>query len=73
MTNQSQPFKAHHVVRALKAAVTAGVTNPSVEVHLPNGTTLVIGSGKPGELASGIPKPGKTPPRSLRAPTGSRK
>jgi len=44
MANQSQPFRQHHIKRALKAAEAAGMRNPMVEVHLPTGTKLIIGS-----------------------------
>jgi hypothetical protein len=46
MANQAQPFRQHHVTRALKAAQAAGVKNPTVQVRLPNGTQLFAGGGE---------------------------
>lgn len=72
MANQPQPFKTHHVTRALKAALAAGVQNPSCTVRLPGGATITIDSGKPD--AAVIPKPGKAPSsRSSRTSVGGRK
>jgi hypothetical protein len=45
MANRHQPFRQHHVTRALKAAHAAGVANPSVTFHTPDGGKIVI-SGK---------------------------
>ena len=63
MVNRAQPFRHHDVKRAFRAAVAAGVPNPSVEVRLPTGTTITIGSGgkpdAPASAASG-PKPPAT-------------
>ena len=59
VANQPQQFKHHQIVRAFRAAEAAGVRNPSVEVHMPNGTTLVIGGGKP--AASNRPGGPSTP------------
>jgi hypothetical protein len=50
MANRAQPFKHSHIVRAFRAAEAAGVKNPSVAVHLPNGTTIDI-NGKPDATA----------------------
>jgi hypothetical protein len=48
MGNQPQPFKTHHIARALRGAAAAGMRNPTVEVRLPTGATIVIGgAGKP--------------------------
>ena len=55
MVNRAQPFRHHDVKRAFRAAVAAGVSNPSVEVRLPTGTTITIGSGKQDETASTTP------------------
>jgi hypothetical protein len=72
MANQTQPFKHHHIVRAFKAAEAAGVANPTVEVHLPGGATIVIGGGKADKAAPAIPKFGKAQSpsshRSRRSP-----
>jgi hypothetical protein len=46
MANRAQPFKTHHVVRALKAAAAAGVAHPSIEFHSPDGGKIVIGGIK---------------------------
>jgi hypothetical protein len=47
MANQPQVFRQHQITRALKAASRAGMPNPTVEVRLPTGATIFIGSGKP--------------------------
>jgi hypothetical protein len=49
--NKAQPFRQHHITRALKAAAAAGVPNPSVSVRCPNGTIITVDS-KPGETDS---------------------
>jgi hypothetical protein len=56
--NQPHQFKHRDVVRAFRAAEAAGVQNPTVQVQLPNGTTIVIGGagGKPDAAASAISK-----------------
>ena len=48
MSNTAQPFRHHHIVRAFKAAEAAGVRNPTVQVSLPNGTTIAIGGDNRG-------------------------
>jgi propanediol dehydratase large subunit len=58
MANQPNQFKHRDIVRAFKAAEAAGVPNPSVQVHCPNGTVITIDS-KPEAAAAVIPKPGK--------------
>jgi hypothetical protein len=64
MVNRAQPFRHHDVKRAFRAAVAAGVSNPSVEVRLPTGTTIVIGSGgKPGASVSTTPAKTNHKPR----------
>jgi hypothetical protein len=75
VANKSQPFRVHHVARALKGAVAAGIKNPSVSVTLPNGTTIAIGAGgnagdkaraRGGGAAAG---PGRSPAgRASRSP-----
>jgi hypothetical protein len=56
MVNRAQPFRHHDVKRAFRAAVAAGVHNPSVEVRLPTGTTITIcGDDKPGARVSTVP------------------
>jgi len=42
--NKAQPFRQHQITRALKAAAAAGVPDPSVQVHCPDGTVFTIGS-----------------------------
>jgi hypothetical protein len=64
MPNQSQPFRQHHIARAIRAARAEGITNPTVEVRLPTGATIVIGGagGKPDEKSSkerALPKRGR--------------
>jgi hypothetical protein len=49
--NKAQPFRQHHITRALKAAAAAGVPNPSVSVRCPNGTIITVDS-KPSETGS---------------------
>ena len=76
MSNQSQPFRQHHVTRLLRGAAAAGMHDPTVTVTLlPTGATITIGSGKPDEVAAAIPKSGKPPPasRSSRAPAVARR
>lgn len=55
MANKAQPFLQHHVARALRGAVAAGVSNPSVEVRLPSGASITVGGGN-GKPAAVIPK-----------------
>ena len=59
MANQPQPFRQHHLTRALRAAKAAGMDNPSVKVRLPSGVEFHIGGEVP------TPKPKKSTP--LRA------
>jgi hypothetical protein len=63
MVNRAQPFKHSHIVRAFRAAEAAGVKNPSVAVHLPNGTTIDI-NGKP-DATSGTKR--ASPPMPVKA------
>jgi hypothetical protein len=68
MMNKAQPFRQHHVTRALRGAVAAGVSNPSCTVRLPGGATITIDS-KPEAASAVIPKSGKasrTASRSVR-------
>jgi len=63
--NKAQPFKQHHVTRALRAAMAAGVPNPTVEFHSPDGGKIVVGAGgKP--TASVVLKPKVRPSRNAR-------
>src|SRR5262249_13529341 len=43
MANRPQNFRLHDVRRAIRAARSEGIANPSVEVHLPGGTRYVVG------------------------------
>ena len=43
MANQPHQFKHRDVVRLLRAGSAAGVSNPTVEVHLPGGTKYILG------------------------------
>ena len=47
MANQPQPFRQHHLTRALRAAKAAGMDNPSVKVRLPSGVEFHIGGSVP--------------------------
>ena len=70
MANKNQPFRQHHVTRALRGAVAAGLPNPSCTVRLPGGATITIDGGKSDEAAA-LPKPGKV--RSTSPPVGGRR
>jgi hypothetical protein len=53
MPNKVQPFRQHLVARGLRAAMAAGIPNPTVEFHSPDGGKIVVGAGgKPGETGS---------------------
>jgi hypothetical protein len=48
MPNKSQLFRQHHVTRAVRGAVAAGMLNPRVEVRLTaDGATIAVVGGKP--------------------------
>src|SRR5262245_42998911 len=47
MANTPQPFRQHHLTRALRAARAAGMDNPSVKVRLPSGVEFHIGGEVP--------------------------
>jgi hypothetical protein len=77
MPNVPQPFKQHHLARALRAASSAGVPDPAVCVELPNGTKFHVGAaagmpraaasrGAPGKPAVAIRKPVPPPARTPR-------
>jgi hypothetical protein len=63
MANRPQPFRQHHIARALRAARAGGMQNPTVEVRLPTGATIVIGGRAD---AAAVGKPGKVRPASRR-------
>jgi hypothetical protein len=63
MANKTQLFRQHHVTRALRGAVAAGVPNPSCTVRLPGGATITIDS-KPDVVAAVIPS--ERQPASIR-------
>jgi hypothetical protein len=63
MANRSQPFRQHQITRALRAAVAAGVPNPSVSVRCPNGTIITVDSKAD---AVAVLKPSKVRPSSRR-------
>ena len=54
MANTPQTFRQHQITRALKAAAAAGVKDPHVKIHLPNGTVFHVGGG--GEVPAAPPK-----------------
>jgi hypothetical protein len=70
MANRSQPFRHHHVVRALRAAAAAGAPNPSVEFHSADGGKIIVRAGTTfaqggttrmlGPQAAGPQRPGVT-------------
>jgi hypothetical protein len=64
MMNKSQPFRQHHVTRALRGAQAAGLSNPSCTVRLPGGATITIDS-KPDEVPAA--RPGKVRPPASRS------
>jgi hypothetical protein len=69
MANRSQPFRQHHLARALRAARDAGVTNPRVEVRLPGGAQLFVGGGEvkaapKKHTTAAVARPPPTRPRS---------
>jgi len=68
VANQPQPFRQHHLTRALRAAKAAGMDNPSVKVRLPSGVEFHIG----GELPT-APSKKSTPLRADLAEGGSTK
>ena len=64
MANTAQPFRQHHITRALKAASAAGMQDPTVTVTLlPTGATITVGSGNP----DGTPSTGKAAKPSVRS------
>jgi hypothetical protein len=62
MANKPQPFRQHHITRALRAYAAAGRPEATVEVRLPSGATITVGS-RP-DAAS--PKAGKAQVSSSR-------
>ena len=59
MANTPQPFRQHHITRALKAYAAAGRPDATVEVRLPSGATITVGSGKPAVPDRPVPSPSK--------------
>jgi hypothetical protein len=69
MSNKVQKFRQHEVSRAISGAAAAGMKNPSVEVRLPGGASIVLGgpieaSSKPPRRAT--PARSATDPKRLR-------
>jgi hypothetical protein len=61
MANRTHQFKHRDVVRAVRAAAAAGISNPrTVEVRLPNGTTIAV-SGTDGRPAAAVVRPAVKP------------
>jgi len=61
MPTRPHQFRHRDVVRAVRAAAVAGISNPkTVEIRLPNGTTIAVGGSdnKPDVVA--VVKPTKT-------------
>jgi hypothetical protein len=72
MANKTQKFRHHEIVRGLRAVAAAGVSDPTVQVCLPDGTRFVFGNGKPDDAVA-VGKATK-PTRSTEAgKRGSRK
>jgi len=66
MANKVQPFRQHLVARGLRAAMAAGIPNPTVEFHSPDGGKIVVGAGsKP--TVSVVLKPKMRPSRNPRS------
>ena len=65
MVGKPAQFKHHEVVRGLKAAIAAGVPNPSVEFHAADGSKVVVGSGRPAAAAPA--KPARPPAVAVAA------
>jgi len=60
MANRVHQFKHRDVVRAVRAAAAAGISNPkTVEIRLPNGTTIAVGGTDNRPATAAILKPGK--------------
>jgi hypothetical protein len=70
MPNKTQPFHQHLITRGLRAQAAAGIPNPSVQVHLPDGRKFVFGSDK-GDAASGTKR--ASPPMPVKRAASSRK
>jgi hypothetical protein len=73
MANQKQLFRQHHVTRALRGAVAAGMSNPTVQVRLTDGAaTITVGSSDGGKGAGGKKSPAhRAPSRAPRAGRGA--
>jgi hypothetical protein len=67
MANKTQPFRAHHVARALRGVAAAGLTNPQVEVRLPTGATIVVSGSTKDNKDLG---PKKSAQKKKPAPSG---
>jgi hypothetical protein len=59
MANRNQPFRQHLAARGLRAAMDAGVPNPRVEFHAPDGSKVII--------AGGVDKPAAGKPAAVAA------
>jgi hypothetical protein len=72
MANQKQPFRQHLAARGLRAAISAGASDPAVEFHQPDGSKIIVKAGaKPvTPVAVVVRTPVKarppTPPRGIR-------
>ena len=70
MANASQPFRQHHITRALRGASAAGIKDPHVRITLPGGGELHVSGG--GSVPEAPPKKSK-PLRADLAEGGSNK
>jgi hypothetical protein len=65
MVTRTHHFRHADVKRALRAAEAAGVKDPTCTVHLPNGTTMVIG-GAGNKVGAATPVKSKRSSRPAR-------
>jgi len=61
MAGSKQLFRQHHVTRAVKGAVAAGMSNPTVQVRLTDGAaTITIAGGKKAAPQRAPSRPSRT-------------
>jgi hypothetical protein len=66
MPNRAQKFRMHEVRRGLLAAKAAGVADPIVRVHCPDGTVFAIGSAGDKPTAPDRPVPAAAPRKARK-------